>query len=115
MQESMLLNDEISSIGDSSKSIYPALIALILLLLDSIFHRSKQGGEPFLGRQFLALASTAVLAAALIVSPMKAFPKNDYTVGKEPQLYKLRQNISPSLERRLVVGLANFNQQLQRL
>lgn len=65
-----------------------AAIALILLLLDSIFHRSKQGGEPFLGRQFLALASTAVLAVALIVSPMKVFPKNDYTVGKEPQLYK---------------------------
>jgi hypothetical protein len=65
-----------------------AAIPLILLLLDSIFHRSKQGSGPFNGLQFLALASTAVLAVALVVSPMKAFPKNDYTVGKEPQLYK---------------------------
>lgn len=66
------------------------VITLILFLVDWVWHSAKQAEKPSLGRRFLALASTAVLAVALLAYPslVDKFPRNDYVVGKQPQLYQ---------------------------
>ncbi|HBB36282.1 MAG TPA: hypothetical protein DDZ80_23830 [Cyanobacteria bacterium UBA8803] len=65
-------------------------ITLIVFLLDLVEHQAKREGEPVLGRQLLALASTVVLAVALLIYPslIGKFPNNDYVVGQVPQLYE---------------------------
>lgn len=66
-----------------------AVVTLILLLLDWVFHPSQQGVKPYAGRQFLALALTVLLGAALVlVSPGSV----SYKVGRFPTLYEFFQD-----------------------
>ena len=65
-------------------------ITLILFLIDWIWYRAIKSGNSYRGRSLLALASTAVVAVALLAYPsvLDRFPKHDYVIGKEPQLYQ---------------------------
>lgn len=81
-------------------------ITLILFLLDWVWYRAKQGSKPYLGRLLLALASTAVVTVTLLAYPsvLDKFPRNDYVVGKEPQIYQFFAQQSKDI---LIASLAS--------
>lgn len=67
----------------------------LTILLDAVWHWVEQRDKPhFPASQFLALISTAVLGAVLILYPLMLrlnsypFPNTGYRVGKVPPLYE---------------------------
>jgi hypothetical protein len=77
--------------------IIVALLAAIALtaILDTIFQACEQPAKAHpQARQFLALASTAVISIALVCYPsfVNKFPVTKYKQGKEPALYEFFQS-----------------------
>ncbi len=63
----------------------------LTLMLDAVFHWSEQRTKSRQkGRQFLAIFTSVVVIAALVLYPscLKVFPKTQYVVGGVPGLYK---------------------------
>lgn len=67
----------------------------LTVMLDAVFRWAEQQASPRPhGRQFLALGSTAMLGAALVLHPVYLklknipFPRTDYVVGGAPSLYE---------------------------
>ena len=80
-----------------SLRVVMALAAGIALavMVDAVFRWAEQQASPHShGRQFLALGSTAMLGAALVLHPVYLqfknipFPRTDYVVGGVPSLYE---------------------------
>jgi hypothetical protein len=71
-----------------------SLAIALIELFNVVFRRARQEGKIYLGRQFLALISTAVLSAVIILYPSflkynsYPFPNTDYRAGTVPELYK---------------------------
>lgn len=66
----------------------------VTLMLDAVFHWSEQRTKlPQKRRQFLAIFTSVVVIAALVLYPscLKVFPKTQYVVGGVPGLYKFLQ------------------------
>ena len=70
------------------------IVLALIVILDIVFQKTKQEGESYFSRQFVAWSSTILLSSVIVLYPnlLKLnyfpFPTTDYVTGRFPELYE---------------------------